>query len=454
MKNKINFILAIIITTVFSTQSLFSQEVMKFSLDEAQAYALENNYDVKNAVTDVEIAERRVKENLAIGLPQISAGASYNYYIELPTSIIPAGDFPMFGDSTGGGNLEFKFGLPHNASWNASLNQLIFSGQYIVGLMASQAYVGLVETSLEKSEIEIMEAIAKAYYPVIILKQNKKLFDSTLVSLSKMLYETEELYKAGFLEDTDVDQLKLLISDMETTIVNIENRLEISYNMLKYQMGIKADQEIEVTDNVDDLLEDVNREFLLSSQFDYNNHIDYQLLKDQEQMALLQVKLNRSEYYPVLSGFYSFQQDAQREKFNFTATDKKWYTNQMLGLQLEVPIFSSGNRKHKVEQAKLELEKIKVQNEQLKQGLSLRVKTVKSEFNNAYLIYQNKRMAVENAEKIYQKTEIKYREGLATSLALSQTYNQFLTVQIDYLSAILDLLNKKAELEKELTKAN
>ncbi|MBN2173673.1 MAG: TolC family protein [Bacteroidales bacterium] len=440
--------------SVFFAEGI-AQETRKFTLEEAQAFALENNYNIRNAITDVEIAEKKVKENLAIGLPQISAGANYNYYIELPTTIIPAGDFPMFGDSTGGGgNLEFKFGLPHNASWNASLNQLIFSGQYIVGLMASQAYVGLVESNLEKSEIDIKEEIAKAYYPVIILKQNKELFDSTLVSLSKMLYETEEYYKSGFLEDTDVDQIKLLISDMETTIVNIDNQLEIAYNMLKYQMGIPFEMEIEVTDNLDELLDDVNREFLLNSSFDYSNHIDYRLLQGQERMAMLQLKLNRSEYYPTLSGFYSFQQDAQREKFDFTASDKKWFTNQMVGLQLDVPIFSSGNRRFKVQQAQLELEKIKVQDEQLKQGLSLKVKTVKSEFNNAFMIYKNKQLAVDNAEKIYQKTEIKYREGLSTSLNLSQTYNQYLTTQIDYLTSILTLLNKKSELEKELTKAN
>jgi outer membrane protein TolC len=99
------------------------------------------------------------------------------------------------------------------------------------------------------------------------------------------------------------------------------------------------------------------------------------------------------------------------------------------------------------------MEKIQVQQNQLQQGLSLRVKTVKSEFNNAYLIYQNKSMAVGNAEKIYQKTQVKYRSGLSTSLELSQTYNQYLTTQIDYLASILDLLNKKSELEKELTRA-
>lgn len=425
-----------------------SQEVKSFTLKEAQQYAIENNYDVKNASTDVEIARKRVKENLAIGLPQVNASAGYTNYIELPTSIIP-GDFI----GTPGEDQEIQFGTQHNATWNASLSQLLFSGQYIVGVMASKAYVGLNETNYQKSEIEIKDAIAKSYYPVIILEENKKVFDSTMGSLNKMLYETEEYFNAGFVEDTDVDQLKLLIADMQTTITNIDNQLQIAYNMLKYQLGLKASEEIIITDNLDNLLAEVDREILLNSEFDVNNHIDYKMLKDQERMAYLQMKLDRAEYYPTLSGFYQFQQDAMRNEFNFFNNDK-WFTNQVFGIQLDVPIFSSGNRKYKVQQSKLEIEKIKVMDDQLQQGLSLKVRTVKSEFNNAYLIYQNKKMSVRNAQKIYQKTEVKYREGIANSLDLSQTYNQYLTAQIEYLTAILELLNKKAELEKELTNAN
>lgn len=423
--------------------------VKRFSLREAQIYALENNYEVINAITDVEIARKKVKENLALGLPQIDASAGYNNFIELPTQLIPA---EFFGGEPGD-FLEVQFGTQHNANWSASLNQLIFSGQYFVGLQASKAYVGLMERNLEKNNIEIKDLIAKSYYPVIILKENKVVFDSTLTSLENMLYETDEFYKAGFLEDTDVDQLRLLISDMKTTITNINNQLEIAYNTLKYMMGIKADEEIEVTDNMETLLDEVNRQFLLDSPFDFNQHIDFLRLRDQEQMAILQMKLNRAEYYPSLNGFYTYQQDAMQNDINFFGGGSKWYTNQLLGVSLSLPIFSSGNRSAKLQQAKLELEKIKVQQDQLQQGLSLRVRTVKSEFNNSFLIYQNRKMGVANAEKIYQKTEIKYRSGLSTSLELSQTYNQYLTTQIEYLTSILELLNKKAELEKELTKS-
>lgn len=449
MRNRFIIMITAALVFIFGPAGVMSQDIMEFSLREAQIYALEHNYDVVNALTDIEIAQERVDETVATGLPQISGTVSYNNYVEIPTQLIP-GEF--FGEEPGT-FIPIQFGTQHNASLSAQVNQMIFNGQYIVGLQASQAYLSLSQTSYEKSQIEIKNMIATAYYPVIILKENQVVFDSMLVTLEDMLYETREYYNAGFVEDADVDQLELLKSDMETTLTNINNQYEIARNRLKYLMGLKADQEIDLSDNAEELMEGIDREFLNQTPFDYNDHIDFRMLERRKELADLQVKLGKTEYYPMINAFYSYTENAMRNKFNFFATDDKWYTSQIFGVQMDIPIWSSGNRRHKIQQKKLELEKLKVQEEQLKQGLSLKVRTARSEFNNAYLIYKNKEMALKNAKRIYDKTRVKYREGISTSLDLSQTYNQYLNGQIDKLTALQNLLMKKAGLEKELTKA-
>lgn len=431
----------------FTPFRVISQEVKSFSLKEAQQYAVEYNYDIQNVRTDVEIAKKTVKENTAIGLPQVDANIGYNNNLKLRTTLLPGEMFNRPGEE-----IPVQFGTQHTADFAASVSQLLFSGRYIVGLMTAKAFVDLRSDNVIKSEIEIKNAIAKAYYPVIILQENKKVFDSTLVTLKNMQKETEAYYKSGFLEDTDVDQLDLMISDIEATITNLDNRLNIARNWLKYQMGVNADVEIVVTDKLDDILSEVNSEYLINSQFNIHNHIDYKLLKDQEKLSGLQLRLQKTEYMPTLSAFYSYQQSAMRNEFDFLNFDKEWYESQILGVQLQIPIFSSGNRHYKVQKAKLEMDKLAVQDMKLQQGLKLKVETARSEFNNAYLIYLNKKKSVQQAQKIYRKTEIKYKSGMSSSLDLSQTYNQYLTSQIQYLTAILDLLNKKADLEKILTK--
>jgi outer membrane protein len=429
---------------------IHAQEVKIFSLKEAQQYALEHNYQIKNAKTDVEIASERVKENTAIGFPQISGKIGYTNYLELPTTLI---DAEYFGGQKGQ-KAELKFGIQHNATWSATVSQLIFSGQYLVGLQAAKAYENLTHSIFHKNEIEIMDAIAKSYYPIIILKENKNYLDSTLLSMKKMLTETEEYYNNGFVEDTDVDQMKLIIADMETTLVYIDSQMELAYNMLKFMLGLKAEDKIEVSETLDGLLAATDTEFLANSKFDFNNNIDYKMLKKSEQLSYLQMRLSQSAYLPTMSAFYSYQQNDMNDKFVFLNFDHDWYPSQILGVQLDVPIWSSGMRKYKVNQAKMELDKIKVKDIELQQKLNLDLETGRNEFNNAYLIYNNRHQNLEIAKKIYQKTEIKYKEGVSTSLDLSQSYNQYLKAEMEYLTSILDLLMKKSDLDKLLTKAD
>ena len=448
--------------------TISAQEVKKFSLKDAQQYAIDNNYQIKNAKTDIEIAKQRVKENTAIGLPQINASASYSYFMDIPTTLIP--DFltpaiyavnenlfeltPAVPLSDEPQYFEASFGSPHNATWGATISQLIFSGQYLVGLRAAKAYETLTQSTYLKNEIEIRDAVAKAYYPVIIIKENKNYLDSTLISMKKMLYETEEYFNNGFVEDTDVDQLKLMIADLETALAYLDNRLELANNMLKFMLGLKTEDQIEATETLDALLTSVNNEFLVNSKFDFNNNIDYNLLKKGERLTYLQYKLRQSEYYPTMSAYYQYQKNGLRDQFDFFDFSKNWFPSQVIGVQLDIPIWSSGMRKYKVNQAKLALNKAQVQDTELQQRLNLTVETYRNEFNNAYLIYNNRIKNLDIAKKIYQKTEIKYKEGISTSLDLSTAYNQYLQAEIDYLTSILDLLMKKSDLDKLLTKTN
>jgi outer membrane protein len=426
------------------------QEVMRFSLEEARTYALENNFDIKLAETDIEIARRRVKENISTGFPQVTGMVNYTNNIELPTQLIP-GEF--FGLDQGE-FAELQFGTRHNANWSAGVSQMIFNGQFMVGLQAAQAFLKLRETSRKKAEIDIRTAIDQPYYTVVILQESKTLFDSTLQSLNQMLYETREFYAAGFLEDTDVDQLEIVIASMEATLLNIESQLEIARNTLKYQMGMRDEMKMEVTDKSQDLIAELEKNMLAQPEFVYERHIDYQLLQRQKQLSVLNVDLRRSEYYPVINAYYSYGQNAMRNTFNFFEGNEKWFTSQMVGIQMDVPIFSSGYRQHRVQQAKLEFEKLKIAEDQLKQGLSLRFSAVNAEFQNAYRVYQTKKLSARNAQNIFQKTEVKYMMGTSSSLDLSQTYNQFLSVQIEYLTSMLELLVLKSELEQELARGD
>lgn len=422
-------------------------EVMKFSLEQAQAYAYENNYDLKNSTTDVEIARKMVKQNTAIGLPQINGGIDYMDNILRPTTMLP-GDF--FGKP--GTSQPVQFGTAYTATLKGTLTQLIYSGQYLVGLQTAKAFLETSKQKNIKDKIEVRDLVADVYIRLLVVDEGIKILDSTYMVVSKLVEEARKSYQVGLIEDIEVDQADLNRSNLEATITYTKNQRTLLYANLKFLIGLKDNQEMIQSDGLDFFLAQVNRDALINQQFDYKSNIDFVLLKKADYLTLMQYKLSKTAYQPTLSGFLSASTSAQRDSWTFLSTKEVWYPAASFGLSLQIPIWSSGGRKYAVDQARLNVEKTKVTDEKVRVGLELQVATAKTEFSNAYAIYKNKVKGFETSLKIYEKTMAKYQQGMVGSTDLNQRYQQFLVSNNDYMQSIYSLLSQKIRLNKLLEK--
>jgi len=443
MKKIIFSYLGLICLIGISTLQLSAQTEYRFTLQEALDFAYENNYDILSSYKDIEAAEKQVKEYMAIGFPQVNASVNYTDYISLPTMIIPPG---TFGPDDPGS--EVQFGTKYNVAADATASQLIFDGQYIVGVQASRRLLEKTQQQFIKNKLDMYEAVSAAYYRVLVAGNTLKILDSTMAYMQDMLYETRITYEAGFAEETDVDQLQLIVSDLEANIILTETQVDIAYAYLNFLCGLKIEDNVVVTDKLEDLLQQINYSALLNDPFNYENNIDYRLLMTQREIAQLQLKLEKSEYMPSLSAFLNVATQAQRNSFNFFETKQKWYGSSFWGVEMNIPIWSSGIRSARVQQARINLDKLNIADEQLRTGLTIQVRTAQSEFNNAFLVMQNKALSMNTAEKILRITSEKYKEGISTSLDLLQANNQFLTNTSDYIVSMQEVLIKKLALEK------
>jgi outer membrane protein len=393
---------------------------------------------------DIEIARKQVAETRAIGLPQVNASIAYNDFINIPTQLIP-GEF--FGEDPGS-FIPIKFGTRYNMSLSGTVNQLIFSGEYIVGLQAARAFVDFSQKQYDKMLIELEYNVAESYYLVLIAERNMQIVDSTRKSLTEIRDANVLLFENGFIEDIDVDQINLLISDLEANLMDIQNNLAVSKNLLKFQMGLKLENEIELTDNLDMLLAKVDREVIMEQEFDYRHNIDYKILQNQQELAHLSHKRNKSLYLPRLYAFLNYSENAQRNAWNFLNEGEDWFQTTIFGVQMDIPIFESGSRSSKISQTRIELEQLDVMENKLQAGLNIQYSTARNNFINAWKMHKNKEQGLELSQKIYDRTRTKVLEGVASSIELQQTYNQYLNSEQDYVMSMLDLFNKKLELEK------
>ncbi|MDP4281579.1 MAG: TolC family protein [Bacteroidota bacterium] len=439
------YCIALTMSGFFVQEPALCQVPLSFSLKQAQDYAYENNYDLKNSRFDVEIARKMVKQNTSIGFPQINAGADYSDYLQLATWLIP-GEFI----NQPGKEIPIQFGSKYNFTFRATASQIIYSGQYLVGLRTAKAFLETSRQKMMKDQMDVRDLVTDAYITFLIIQENVRILDSTYITVSQMVKEAKEILRNGLIEDIDVDQLELNQSNLEATLMNIKNQRLVAYNYLKFVMGLNENQQIVLTDNLNYFLSSLGYDALMSQSFDYNRNIDYKLLKKQQYMALMQYKLSKTSYHPTLTAFIGFNENAQRNSWNFFQAYQPWYMTSSWGLSLTIPIWSSGIRKYSVDQARLNVEKMKVLDAKTKVALSLQLETQRNEFNNYYRVFLNKQKGLETARKIYDKTVAKYRQGISSSTDLNQKYNQFLDSESEYIQSLMDLLKSRIKFSKLL----
>ncbi len=436
--------LALILFMAASTLS-FAQ-VRSFSLEEAQEYALIHSLEAKNANLELSIAESQIKQTTAIGLPQVSAGLNFQNFIDIPTSLVPA---EFFGGQPGE-FAEVQFGTEYNTTAELSANQLIFDGAYIVGLRAARVYRDVARQSKEKSAQAIKTNVANTYYTILVAEENQRILTKTKANLEEALFEITRLYEEGFLEETEKDQMELSLGQVESNLNRINRQIKITYDMLKFQMGIELGEKIKLADNLELVMKRVNPGALLSRDFEIDSNIDYSLAKTQTELQRLNWKKEQMGYLPKLGLFFNHQQSAQRNQFNFFDADETWYPTTIWGVNLSVPILSSGLRYQTTQQARIQYEMAMINQERTQNNLMLQEANARANFLAAADQYKMEEKNMKLALRIFDTSLIKYQEGLISGIDLNQIHNQLLSSQASYIQSILDYLEAKNNFETTL----
>ena len=424
---------------------------VSFSLEEAKEYALKNSYILKNSNADVLAAKKKVWETTAQGLPQVDASGSYTYMLKIPSALEQFANLGSLigndeeGEGSENGSTINTDDIRYTATMDIKVTQLIFSGPYLVGLQASKTYRNISELMKTKNTHDVLESVTNSYVLVLVAEENKKILQTTLKNLKLTLQEVTAMYKEGFVEDTEVDQLRLSVQNVENSLSMLIRQEEIAERLLKFQIGMDITSPMDLTDNLDDLIDGMKIASMMDRQFDVTSNINYKLIDNQEKIAKLNLKLKRTEYLPTLAAFYNHQKNFNDKAFNMNPSD-------LVGVSVTMPIFSSGMRKSKVNQAKIEYQKAKIDKQKATQGLILEYQQAKTEYLTSWDKYKNDKGSMELGKRIYDKTLIKYKEGVSSSLDLTQTQNQYLEAQGSYFNSVMELFKSSNKLEKVLRK--
>ena len=414
---------------------------LTLSLEEAKEYAVQHNKMVKASRYDVQAAELAKWDVISNGLPRLDGSASLTDNLKLMTTLLP-GEF--FGQP--GERIPVQFGSKYNTSYGLQASQLIFSAPYFVGIQTVKLAEKMSQQSLEKSELDVKEMLVNTYYLILISEESIKVMEETTENMNKVYESTKAMNEVGMAEITDVDQVLSNVNVLKTNTSSVERNLELSYNLLRLQLGVAMDTGIELTTSLEEILASTDIYNVLEMEFDLRSNIDYRLIESQEEMQKLTLKNEKASVLPSLSAFYQWNKSGMGDELN----DLQWFPSSILGFQLSFPIFASGQRYSKIRKAQIDLEKLQTSKSMVSDQLSLSEKQLRYNMINAREQLDTQKENVEVAGRVYQSVENKYREGMASSLDLSQAHNNYLQAQNSLFSAIMDLLQTKLALDKLL----
>ncbi|APZ48065.1 transporter [Polaribacter reichenbachii] len=432
----------VFLSTCFFLITNAQEKTIKLSLKEAIDFAIENSYNTKAAANDIKVAKETVWETTTIGLPQINGAVDYQKYLKLPITLL---DF-----DNDGVNEEFVFVQKQNVNATVTLSQLLFDGSYLVGLQASKTYLKISKQAKEKTELVTREAIINAYGNVLVAEKSIDILKRNNVVNNRILKEAKAGYENGLSEQEDVEQFEIIKGNIENNIRATERLRDIAYKLLNISLGNPIETKLILTDSLESLVLANTNLNLLVEEFKLNNHIDFKIAENDRETKRLTMQLEKSKSLPSLSAFINYGTQAFSEEFSFFKGEQRWFQSSLLGVSLNVPIFSSFGRKAKIAQTKINLETADIRLEETKQRLSLAAQSAKSNYQLSIDNYETAKKNLNLAERIEKKQQIKFDEGITTSFDLLQAQNQLYTQQNNYVQAMLNIIATKATLENAL----
>lgn len=432
------------------TSSISQENSMVFSLEEAIEYALANNRTAINAQRDIDAAKRQKWETTATGLPQINASVDYQNFLKQPISLIPA---EFFGGNPGE-FAEVVFGTNQNMNATATIEQLLFDGSYIVGLQSAKVFLEISKNAKIKTDLEIRKAIINAYGNVLLAEESVKITENNKAVLEQNLDETQKIYENGLTEEENVEQLQITLLQLDYTLKNAERLRDIAYKLMNITLGLELSNTVTLSDNLESLATQSMRLDLLTASVNLNDNIDYKIAENNKKSSELLLKLEKSKALPRLNAFVNGGYTGYSNSFEFLQSDQQWFGSSLMGVSLDIPIFSSLGRSSATQRAKINLEKAKTDLTETEQNLKFEITTAKSNYEFALESYKTAKQNLALAERIEKKNQTKFFEGIASSFELRQAQTQLFTAQREYLQAMLNVINNKTELETVLNQTS
>lgn len=450
---------------LLGSHTAFSQQQNAFTANQCVEYAMKNSAQVKNSLLDIKIQNETNREYTAAAYPHLGASVGVNYFPNVATQVFPNfiaaatyGVLEKEGVKDGNGNsivmpgdfgyVQAQFGTKYNASAGFELQQLLFDGQVFVGLQARSTALKFSEKTAEVTQENIKANILKIYYQLVAGKDQLGALDANIARVEKLLHETKEMFKNGFVEKLDIDKLDVSLINLQTEKLKIVRSLEIGNMGLKVLMGMPVKDNLVL---VDSLKETELKKDILDQNFNYSDRKDIQQLELGVRLREYNVRRYQLAKLPSIALVGQLTTQAQRNKFDFFSA-QKWYPSSLIGIKISAPIFAGFSRNAQINRAKYELEQVQNNMNLLKLAVDNELERARLQFQTALTAMDFQHRNMDLAENVYKTTVKKYEQGLGSNIEITAAQTELRVAESSYFNSLYEAIVARVDLIKALGK--
>ena len=288
----------------------------------------------------------------------------------------------------------------------------------------------------------------KIYYQLVAGKDQLGALDANIARVEKLLHETKEMFKNGFVEKLDIDKLDVSLINLQTEKLKIVRSLEIGNMGLKVLMGMPVKDNLVL---VDSLKETELKKDILDQNFNYSDRKDIQQLELGVRLREYNVRRYQLAKLPSIALVGQLTTQAQRNKFDFFSA-QKWYPSSLIGIKISAPIFAGFSRNAQINRAKYELEQVQNNMNLLKLAVDNELERARLQFQTALTAMDFQHRNMDLAENVYKTTVKKYEQGLGSNIEITAAQTELRVAESSYFNSLYEAIVARVDLIKALGK--
>jgi outer membrane protein TolC len=421
-----------------------SQEPRKISMHECLTLSLANSPRLKVS----ELEQLRLSFNrratTGAGLPQVGISGSYDDYLNLPTQMIPN----IFSDPPNPSEMiPVQFGTTYNISGSLDISQIIYNQSWLNAMKMARKMEEQQELETERTRIEVVHEVAQSYYMIQVTLRQLDNMKNNLEKLEKAGRIAESQFAHGLIMRVDLDRIVVQKLNLTTDLERLQLLYEQQLAMQKYFMGLPQEESILPDDTI-------STEILALVKGNPDEHIDIRLLEKQKQLAGLAIRQNEAGWYPGVTLIGSTGYMNQSNTWYLLGKPTDWFNTSLLGLRLSVPVFSGMQIRNKVSQSKVELDKLRITEDDTRKLIRINSDDAARKLLNSSEAEKRQLDNMRLAERVFNITQEQYQKGVVpltdllnaeTALSDAQTNHTYALIQmkiaeLNYLKANGNLL--------------